>query len=96
METKNTILSKKDLSLLEDAIVRHGRIVSFDKLRRIFSREHSLAETRNRVSFLSKQGWLMRIKRGLYLIITDIGSLSSSDISGFSIAQALNKDSYIS
>lgn len=96
METKNTILSKKDAALLEDAIVHHGRIVIFDKLRQIFSREYSLAETRNRVSFLSKQGWLMRIKRGLYLIITDIGSLSSGDISGVSIAQALNKDSYIS
>lgn len=96
METKNTILSKKDASLLEDVIVHHGRIVNFDKLRLIFNREYSLAETRNRVSFLSKQGWLMRIKKGLYLIITDIGLLSSSDVSTFSIVQALNKDSYIS
>jgi len=96
METKNTILSRKDALLLEDTIVRHGRIVNFAKLKQVFSGEYSLAEIRNRVSFLSKQGWLMRIKRGLYLIITDIGSLSSCDISVFTIAHALNKDSYIS
>jgi predicted transcriptional regulator of viral defense system len=96
METKNTILSRKDASLLEDTIIRHGRIVTFAKLRQVFGGEYSLAEIRNRVSFLSKQGWLVRIKRGLYLVVTDIGSLSSCDISVFTIAHALNKDSYIS
>ncbi len=96
MVTKNIILSKKGVSLLEDVIVRYGRIVTFAKLRQVFKKEYSLAETRNRVSLLSKQGWLVRIKRGLYLVVTDIGSLSSSDISHYTIAQALNKDSYIS
>lgn len=96
METKNIMLSRKDATLIEDVIVRYGRIVTFGKLRQAFRKEYSLAETRNRVSFLSKQGWLVRIKRGLYLVVTDIGSLSSGDISSFTIAQALNKDSYIS
>ncbi len=96
METKNIILSKKDASLLEDIIVHYGRIVTFANLRQVFKKEYSLAETRNRVSLLSKQGWLVRIKRGLYLVVTDIGSLSSSDISHYTLTQALNKDSYIS
>lgn len=96
METKNIILSKKDAKLLEDVIVRYGRIVSFDQLKEVFKMAYSAAAIKNRISLLSKTGWLIRLKRGLYTVVTDIGSLSSSDISVYTISQALNKDSYIS
>ena len=96
METKNIILSKKDTRLLEDTIARHGRIVNFEQLRQIFEKEYSLDEMKNRISLLSKVGWLIRIKKGLYAIITDIGALSSSDISIYTMCQALNKNSYVS
>lgn len=96
MERKNIILSRKDSRLIEDTIARYGRIVSFDQLKQVFKEEYSLAELKNRLSLLAKFGWLIRIKRGLYAVVTDIGSLSSSDISVYTICQALNKDSYIS
>lgn len=96
MVTKNTILSKKDARLLEDTIVRYGRIVSFTQLKQIFKKDYSLAETRNRVSLLSKVGWLIRLKKGLYVVVTDIGTLAVNDISLYTISQALNKNSYIS
>lgn len=96
METKNIILSKKDTRLIEDAIVGYGRIVTFDQLARIFKKEYSHAETKNRVSLLSRTGWLARLKKGLYAIVTDIGSLSTNGVSGNAICQALNRDSYIS
>lgn len=96
MDTKNTILSQNDLSLLEEAILRFGRIASFDDLAGIFSASYGKGEVKNRISLLSKRGWLVRIKRGLYIIITDISTLGFLDISNLSISQTLNKDSYIS
>jgi predicted transcriptional regulator of viral defense system len=93
---KNTILSKKDDFMIEEAIARHGRIVSFDQLYAILKPDHSLAAAQNRVSRLSKLGWLMRIKKGLYVVVSDIGSRNIEDVSLHSVAQALNKNSYIS
>ena len=96
MVTKNTILSKKDAALLEDLIVQYGRIVSFDRIKSVFGHAYSTAGVRNRVSVLTKLGWLVRFKKGLYAVVTDIGSLSANDISAYTICQALNKDSYVS
>jgi len=96
MDMKNIILSKKDSFLIEEAIVRYGRVVAFKQLYAILKQNHSLAESRNRVSRLSSLGWLVRIKRGLYVVVSDIGSLAAEDISSYAIAQALNRDAYIS
>lgn len=96
MKTKNILLSRKDAELLENVIVRYGRIVSFDQLKKAFKGVYSALEAKNRVSLLAKIGWLVRFKRGLYAVVTDIGSLASNDISTYTICQALNKDSYIS
>ena len=93
---KNTILSKNDANLLEEAIVHYGRIVSFEQLKQVFRKDYSVQEIKNRVSLLAKLGWLIRIKRGLYVVITDISTLAFNDISVNTIAQTLNKDSYIS
>lgn len=96
MVTKNIILSKKDANLLEDTIVRYGRIVSFDQIKEVFKKAYSTAKLKNRISLLAQLGWLIRFKKGLYAVVTDIGSLSASDISVYTICQALNKDSYVS
>lgn len=96
MDIKNTLLSKNDLSLLEEAILRFGRVVLYDELASVFSKKYSEGEIKRRISLLSKKGWLVRIKRGLYIVITDIGTLGFLDISEFIVSEALNKDSYIS
>jgi len=70
--------------------------VSFDQLKQVFKKDYSSAEMKNRLSLLAKIGWLLRIKRGLYAVITDIGALSSNDISSYTMSRALNEDSYIS
>lgn len=93
---KNTILSQKDADFLQEAIARYGRIVTFAQLAGILEKEYSRAQIKNRLSLLAKVGWLLRLKKGLYAVITDIGSLASNDISFFTLAKALNKDSYIS
>lgn len=96
MGIKNIILSKQDKELIEKVILKYGRIVNFNDLKKIFGKDYTSAEIRNRVSFLARAGWLKRLKRGLYAVITDVASLSSYDISELTIAQALNRDSYIS
>lgn len=96
MVMKNTILSQNDLSLLEEAILRFGKIVSFDNLSEVLSENYSREEIKKRVSLLCKRDWLVRIKKGLYIVITDISTLGFSDVSELVISQALNKDSYIS
>lgn len=96
MDIQNTILSQKDLSLLEEVILHFGRIVSFNDLAGIFVASYGDGEAKKRISLLSKRGWLVRIKRGLYIVITDISSLGFSDLSELTIAQTLNRNSYIS
>ncbi len=93
---KNTILSQKDADFLQEAIAQYGRIVTFAQLAGILKKEYSHEQIKNRLSRLAKVGWLLRLKKGLYVVITDIGSLASNDVSFFTLAQALNKDSYIS
>ena len=96
METIRTLLNKKDKELLEEVKLKYGKIVKVDELKRTFERGYSPQGALKRISFLSKAGWLFRIKRGMYLVITDIRSLSSIDVSEYSISQELNRDSYIS
>ncbi len=96
MDIRNTILSQNELSLLEDTIIKYGKIVSFGQLKEAIGSKYSLEEVRNKISLLSKKGWLIRLKRGLYVVITDISTLGFNDVSEYIISQALNKDSYIS
>ncbi len=96
MVNKSTILSKKDLKLLENAILSHGRILNSSQLKNIFSKDYSLGEVNNRVSLLAKIGWLLRIKKGLYVIVTDFSTLGFNDLSIYLIVKALNENSYIS
>ncbi len=96
MVKESTILSKKDSKLLENAILSYGRIVSSNQLKNIFSKDYSKEETNNRVSLLSKIGWLIRIKKGLYVIVTDFSTLGFNDLSIYLIVKALNENSYIS
>lgn len=93
---KNTILSKRDAKIIEQVILRFGRIVSTDNLMSVFTREYSEASAHNRIQILYKAGWFLRIKKGLYLIIESMTSRSASDVSLLIIAKAINKDSYIS
>jgi predicted transcriptional regulator of viral defense system len=95
MDTMSTILSSRDAELLEQVIARHGHIASFNDLRKVFSDSRD-SELRQKIARLARRGWLVRIKKGLYVVVSDITSLSSSNISLLRIAQALNRNSYIS
>ena len=98
MQAINTILSRSDQVLLEDTLVRYGRIISFAQLYMVMGDVTTItkATARQRIARLVDKGWLIRLKSGLYLIVTDISTLGSNDLSEYVIAQALNNDSYIS
>jgi predicted transcriptional regulator of viral defense system len=93
---KNTILSKKDAIIIEKIVIQFGRIVSTGNLMKVFREEYTESSAHNRIQTLFRAGWLVRIKRGLYLIIENLTSRSISDISLLTIVQSINKDSYIS
>jgi len=93
---KNTILSEKDANIIEKIILRFGRIVAINDLMSVFTEEYSKASAHNRIQKLARAGWFLRIKNGLYMIIDNLSSRSISDLSLFSVSQALNKNSYIS
>lgn len=96
MKIKNTILSQSDLIILQEAILQYGRVVRFTQLVNLFEATYKRAAIRQKVALLAKKGWLVRLKRGEYLVITDISTLGSIDLSEYVIAQVLHKDSYIS
>jgi predicted transcriptional regulator of viral defense system len=96
METKNTILSQKDLELLEKIVLQYGKVVSIDQIQDALQGTASLGAVRKRVAAMSQAGWLIRLKKGLYQVVTDISTLGFTDVSEWVIAQSLNPESYIS
>jgi predicted transcriptional regulator of viral defense system len=96
MDTKNTILSQKDLDLLEKIVLQYGKVVSFDQIANTMQGTASLGAVRKRVAAMSQAGWLIRLKKGLYQVVTDISTLGFTDVSELVIAQSLNPESYIS
>lgn len=96
MDIKSTILNKNDLKLLENAIVSYGIIVTFEQLQQAAKQfTHSDQYVHKWMSELTKKGWLVRLKRGLYAI-TSMESLGTLTLSPFIIAQKLVTKSYIS
>src|SRR3989339_308169 len=93
---KNTILSEKDHTLIENTLLKHGRIVRIADLMHVFTTEYSAASAHNRINFLAKIGWLKRIKQGLYLVIDSLTARSQTDVSLLAVANALVEDSYVS
>jgi predicted transcriptional regulator of viral defense system len=97
MGTKNTLLSKKDSLLLEKVILDCGHVVNFAQLEQIFAQEYARkSDWKRRIALIAKAGWLVRIKKGLYLVVTDLSALTMGNTSNLVISNALNSESYIS
>ncbi len=90
---KNTSLTRRDSRLLENAIIAYGDVVSFDQLAALSDMERAYA--RKRISQLAAQGWLVRIKKGLYAL-SDISSRGFLRLSQYVVAQLLVEESYVS
>jgi len=91
---KKTILSKKELEILEKIIVKYGYIVSSHDIKGLLS-NYSYDEVNQEIKFLVNRGWLIRIKRSYY-VVANLESHNFSNISPLIISRIFVPDSYIS
>jgi predicted transcriptional regulator of viral defense system len=94
-KTHTTTLSGKELEIIEKLLAQYGNVVSFGVIYKILAKNKSRQEVKNMVSGLAKKGWLVRVKRGVY-VISDISSRGTVSFSQLAIAQIINENSYIS
>jgi predicted transcriptional regulator of viral defense system len=92
---KQTILSSKQAELLENLIVKYGQIVTSAQINKEAEVYWGYQQAKNSTTRLTKAGWLIRIKQGLYAI-SDLGSRGSLSLSPIVVANLLVPDSYVS
>lgn len=92
---KQTILSVKQSELLENLIVKYGQIVTSYQIISEAKRFWDYRQAKNLITKLVKNGWLIRIKRGLYAI-SDLSSRGFLSVSPYVAANLLNHQSYVS
>lgn len=92
---KQTILTAKQSDLLENLIARYGQIVSIEQIHEQARENWDLQQTKNIVTKLVRNGWLVRIKKGLYAI-SDLSNRGFLSLSTYIVASLLVRDSYIS
>ena len=90
-----TILSGKQSDFLEKLIVAYGQIVTINQIYQAAEGSWDYKQTKNLVTKLVKDGWLFRIKRGLYAI-SDLSSRGFLSQSPYIIANLVVPDSYVS
>ena len=92
---KNTTLAVKDGELLETLIAKYGKVATAKQIETEAEGTWDYQQTHNRIQQLVKNGWLIRIKRGLYAL-NDLSSRGFLSISPYVIAGLLVEDSYVS
>ncbi len=92
---KQTILNTNQSTLLENLIVKYGQIVTSEQ---IYSQAEDLwnqQRTKKVITKLTHNGWLIRVKRGLYAI-SDLSNRGFLSLSPSVVANLLVRDSYVS
>ena len=92
---KQTILSTQQSALLEDLIVKYGQIVTSEQIYAQWKDVWDQQVAKNVVTRLTRNGWLIRVKRGLYAI-SDLSNRGFLSLSPSVVANLLVKDSYVS
>lgn len=92
---KQTVLSEKQSQILENLIVKYGQIVTSRQIYQETENFLDYQQTKNLVTKLVKNGWLVRIKRGLYAI-SDFSSRGYLNLSPYVVANLLLPESYVS
>lgn len=90
-----TILSTKQSNLLENLIVKYGRIVTYNQIQKEAVDYWDYRQTKNLITALVNDGWLVRIKRELYAI-SDLTTRGYLSLSPFVVSSLLVPDSYVS
>jgi predicted transcriptional regulator of viral defense system len=90
---KRVALTSDELNTLETAMVEYGTVVTFDQLSNLFDENRQYL--RKRISKLTKQGWLKRIKKGVY-VLSDLSTRGTLAISHKAVVNILVEEAYIS
>lgn len=90
-----TILSSRQSELLENLIAKHGTIVTFDDILAESEAWWDYKQSKNLITKLVKHGWLIRIKKGLY-VISDLSNRGFLSLSSYVVANLLVQNSYVS
>ena len=90
---KRISLTTNESEILESALIKYGNVVTFDQLSNFFDEDRRY--TRIRINKLVKQGWLKRVKKGVF-VISDLSSRGSLSISHKAIVNLLVQEAYIS
>ncbi|GAB4027348.1 MAG: hypothetical protein Fur0011_5160 [Candidatus Microgenomates bacterium] len=92
---KQTVLTTNQSKLLENLIAKYGQIVAIDQIYEEARANWDLQQTKNLVVKLVRNGWLIRIKKGLYAI-SDLSNRGFLSLSPYVVANLLVKESYVS
>lgn len=92
---KQTILTTKQSELLESLIMAYGHLVTSDQIYEKAKEFWSHQQTKKVIVKLAANGWLIRIKRGLYAI-SDLSNRGFLSLSPYSVANLLVQESYVS
>jgi len=90
-----TILSAKQSELLEALIVKYGAIVTSNQIIEAAKGNWDYKQAKNLITKLVKDGWLIRVKRGIYAI-SELSGRGFLSLSPYVVASLLVKDSYVS
>lgn len=90
---KRISLTEDELEAIETALIEYGAVATFDQLSNFFTEDRHYS--RIRINKLVKQGWLTRVKKGVF-VISDLSSRGSLSISHNAIVNVLVEDAYIS
>lgn len=92
---KQTILNTRQSELLEDLIAAYGHVVTSEQIYDKASVSWDQKQAKNVMTKLTKDGWLIRIKRGLYAI-SDLSNRGFLSLSPYVVANLLALESYVS
>jgi predicted transcriptional regulator of viral defense system len=86
-------MTETELEVLEKALIEYGAVVTFNQLVSLFSEDRKYAN--KRINKLTKQGWLKRIKKGVF-VLSDLSSRGVLSISHNAVVNHLVEEAYIS
>lgn len=92
---KQTILSHKQSELLENLIVAYGHVVTSENIHDNAKSLWNETQVKNIITKLTTDGWLIRLKRGLYAI-SDLSNRGFLSLSPYIVANLLVRQSYVS
>jgi predicted transcriptional regulator of viral defense system len=88
--------TRTDAELINKTIEKYGKVVKTEELIPIFLTKFGKESAYNRIHVLSRNGWFIRIKQGLYIVNDSITGQFQGDLPFLVISHCLFEDSYVS